>query len=335
MSTKQAKKRAKKAAKAAARATFSNSLSAAPMGNHHIPLRGFNQKQVPDCTLIKMVYADYRAVASAAGQGSYVYRFNSCFDPDATGVGGQPDGFDQWKTLYQQYRVVACGVHVECQALATVALCTVTPSVSITPSSSAEEQVGLRRSKGKVCQLGGMVAKFDMLLRPSDTFGVPDQHVLDNNDFAATTTSNPNSAAYVKIEMETAGATDSVQIFVVLTMYTRFEKPVETQDTLRSGHGGETVTAGGSTQVFQNAVAAAASSPAVIGGLRNLPLPGSAIPTSALPYHAVGLDGRILDGNVLNLTDRLRLMETRLERALDKMESRQLTGAAAPVVTDK
>jgi hypothetical protein len=203
-----------------------------PMGNRHISLRGFLQQQVPDTTLIKMVYSDYRVLAAAAFQASYVYKINSCFDPDFSGVGGQPAGFDQWKTLYQQYRVMACDVKVHCCALAGAALCTVTPSTSSTVSSSADEQIGLRRARGALANVGGQVAKMNSLVRMSDIFGVPDSSVLDNDNYAGAVTSSPNSAVYARVECETSGATDSVMVWVVLTMYTRFEKPVDTQDSI-------------------------------------------------------------------------------------------------------
>lgn len=213
-------------------------------GDRHLSLAGFLQQQVPDVTLIKMVYSDYRAVGASASQGSYVYRINSCFDPDFTGVGGQPDGFDQWKTLYQQYRVVACDVKVRAAALAGSALCTLTPSLSSTVSSSADEQIGLRRARGKLCNVSGEVAKLNARYRVGDIFGVSDQNVLDEDNYAATVTSSPSSAVYARIEFETSGATDTVMVWTTLVMYTRFEKPVDTQDSLARSRARASVTPG-------------------------------------------------------------------------------------------
>lgn len=220
-------------------ATYANS----PMGDRHISLRGFLQQQLPDTTMIKMVYSDYRALGAAGSQASYVYRLNSCFDPDFTGVGGQPDGFDQWKTLYQQYRVMACDVQVHAVALAGCALATISPSVSSGVSGSAEENIGLRRASGALTNVSGQVAKLHSLYRIGDIFGVPDSSVLDNDNYAATVTSSPSSAAYLRVEAETSGATDTVMIWVVLTMYTRFEKPVDTQDSVALSRGRSTIGA--------------------------------------------------------------------------------------------
>lgn len=40
------------------------------------------------------------------------YRCNSLFDPDYTGIGHQPYGFDQWKNFYQQYYVYKAAISV-------------------------------------------------------------------------------------------------------------------------------------------------------------------------------------------------------------------------------
>jgi len=47
-----------------------------------------------------------------------VFRANSCFDPDFTGGGAQPRGFDQWMTIYSKYVVMKSKitVHFTCRA---------------------------------------------------------------------------------------------------------------------------------------------------------------------------------------------------------------------------
>ena len=65
---------------------------------------------IPDRMFVKLRYTDIivRTVPSAVD--NYVFRGNSCFDPDFTGTGHQPFGFDQWaaaNSFYNRYRVHA------------------------------------------------------------------------------------------------------------------------------------------------------------------------------------------------------------------------------------
>jgi len=55
---------------------------------------------------VTLRYADNVSASSVAGSSaSYVFRANGLFDPNFTGVGHQPRGFDQLMTLYDHYRV--------------------------------------------------------------------------------------------------------------------------------------------------------------------------------------------------------------------------------------
>lgn len=45
------------------------------------------------------------ATAVAGTIESYLFRANSIFDPNFTGIGHQPIGHDQWKNFYRRYKV--------------------------------------------------------------------------------------------------------------------------------------------------------------------------------------------------------------------------------------
>lgn len=61
-----------------------------------------------------LVYCEIVSITMASGPGNLDYQFNlnSLFDPDITGAGHQPKGFDQLSTLYARYRVYAVRYHV-------------------------------------------------------------------------------------------------------------------------------------------------------------------------------------------------------------------------------
>lgn len=64
-------------------------------------------KPFPPRTICKLKYADQQGLTTAVGNVpvAQLYNLNSLFDPDRTGAGHQPYGFDQLATIYGRYRV--------------------------------------------------------------------------------------------------------------------------------------------------------------------------------------------------------------------------------------
>ncbi len=69
---------------------------------------------VPDRMYTRLCY-DFNnyPILSAGATGSLLIAGNSCFDPDKTGVGHQPLGFDQFVGFYNRYRVHKSEITVE------------------------------------------------------------------------------------------------------------------------------------------------------------------------------------------------------------------------------
>lgn len=64
-------------------------------------------RYIPTSQKVTLRYAQKFAINSALGlAGSQVFRANSLFDPDFSGSGHQPRGFDQLMTMYDHYQVV-------------------------------------------------------------------------------------------------------------------------------------------------------------------------------------------------------------------------------------
>lgn len=66
---------------------------------------------IPQRYICKMKYCETNV--SGALNGQYVYNINSVYDPDRTGIGHQPYGFDNLANLYNRYRVIKCGWRIE------------------------------------------------------------------------------------------------------------------------------------------------------------------------------------------------------------------------------
>ena len=63
---------------------------------------------IPQRIRTRLIYSDAVRLTAAAGTQNYLFRLNSLFDPDLTGTGHQPQFFDQYATLYNNYRVWNC-----------------------------------------------------------------------------------------------------------------------------------------------------------------------------------------------------------------------------------
>jgi len=200
-------------------------------GEGRLPLGSFRGVDVPDVTCIKFVYSDARMITASSNQAEYVYRPNSLFDPDFSGVGGQPDGFDQWKALYGVYRVVAVDYEVQAAGASAFGLLAVAPATTSASILSAEEVAGLRHAKSCLftttqrCTLRGS-------FRVSEVLGKEDVAVLADPNNSAAVTTNPTEQIFLHVTAETTGASDLVWIFSKITMYTRLEAPFTLIDSV-------------------------------------------------------------------------------------------------------
>ena len=66
---------------------------------------------IPQRYITKMKYSEYVATDAT---GMYRFNLNSIYDPNRTGTGHQPYGFDTMATLYNRYRVISCGWRIQC-----------------------------------------------------------------------------------------------------------------------------------------------------------------------------------------------------------------------------
>jgi hypothetical protein len=68
-------------------------------------------------------YTDQQTLNPSAGvPAQHVYRLNGIRDPDFTGIGAQPAGFDQYAAIYNRYTVFAAEVEVYASTTNTSAI---------------------------------------------------------------------------------------------------------------------------------------------------------------------------------------------------------------------
>ncbi len=78
-----------------------------------VPRRITRARPVPDKKSVTLRYVSQITLDPAASSmAHYLFRANDLFDPDFTGVGHQPMGFDQWMVFYNHFTVVSSRIKV-------------------------------------------------------------------------------------------------------------------------------------------------------------------------------------------------------------------------------
>lgn len=165
-----------------------------------------------------------------------VMRLNSCFDPNFTGTGHQPYGFDQLAAFFQSYIVHACRYRLICStiggtpevAVAFQVLPTGTNFISGTTVDAATE-----KSMAVVFPVGpsgnARTREVSGAVKIHQVMGVsPEQYANDLPQFAAAVSANPTTACYLEVCIGSysgsAGETLAVQI--VMDFDVEFFQPV-------------------------------------------------------------------------------------------------------------
>lgn len=164
----------------------------------------------PPVKLVRgMLYfeADISLSGTSGAQSSYVFSANDAFDPNRTGSGHQPIGFDQMMSVYNQFTVISSSISVTAvNGLAT----TTRVGVSLIPSATAVTNITQRveNGLGKMGLLLGakqpgqhcvqrMVLKCDV----AKYFGVNGmQGFVQNPSFLGNAATSPTEGVFFQIQ---------------------------------------------------------------------------------------------------------------------------------------
>lgn len=108
---------------------------------------------MPDRLRVPLKYDQRIVITSTVGAlVTQIYRGNSCYDPDYTGGGQQPVGFDQWSAFYASYMCYASKITVTAMPVSasisnTTFQMVMYPSLSVTAITSMDDAVSQRYSK--------------------------------------------------------------------------------------------------------------------------------------------------------------------------------------------
>lgn len=189
----------------------------------------FSPSTIADRTMVKLKYMQRIVLSSSSGiQASQVFRGNSLFDPDFTGSGAQPVGFDQWATFYNNYRVRGAKINIQFATAGTTAgsqtwdLCCY-PSLSTTVTAQDSSHVQ-PLAKWKLGNLGSNTKFISSYVSTAKMFGTNKRSIAINDSYGAAIGSNPTNAWFFIICSQPADQSTSGSCFayVTITYYTEF-----------------------------------------------------------------------------------------------------------------
>jgi hypothetical protein len=177
---------------------------------------------------VTLNYCDYDKMTASTGVlAKYQFRLNSCFDPDFTGTGHQPMGFDQWAAYYNHYVVESVDYEVQLAPTGTVYTYTAT-------YISDDTTVPLNYSE--IQELGGVVAMgvpyasvnthiFKGTVNIGKFFNR--ENIASDNELRALTTANPTEIAYLSIYASNADIVTGQEFYfaIKLAYKVRFMEP--------------------------------------------------------------------------------------------------------------
>lgn len=153
----------------------------------------------PDSVRVMLPYETILSPTTTLGSlFSYQFRGNSVFDPDSTGVGGQPNGFDQWAAFYNEYVVLSSTIVVEiiCGTV-TANEYVIYPSYNSGVPASTQEGSGYRYARRRIGILSGNAVRGVLAssMSTAELAGVKTEAIIDDDAYGATVSANPAATA--------------------------------------------------------------------------------------------------------------------------------------------
>lgn len=163
--------------------------------------------------------------------GVHVFSMNGMYDPDITGTGHQPRGFDQLMALYSQYTVIGCKIKTDyIVASAEVIRCGITPMSTSVPYITVNDYRESRATNQKVIN-ESTAANRDRSIyhKMNPTKWLGKTKPLSDGELSGTSAANPVNQAYWHLWCGGFQSSDpsSITVEVDLVYMVVFHKPIQ------------------------------------------------------------------------------------------------------------
>ncbi len=198
-----------------------------PNGRRAPPLGAVPRPLIAPVTYVQLGYfSAVRITESASGVGNFnSYRLNDLYDPDFSGTGAQPAGFDQVSALYTRFRVMKVALSIDWvkRGATSSAYAVAYPSAQSTLPAGCQAWPLQPYAKSGAIPLGGpshfhtsMVCDLPKIL------GLTRSQYMDEIDFTCTNSSSPTRSPYLHV-----GVFSRFGTLVDCEVYVRFVFSVE------------------------------------------------------------------------------------------------------------
>lgn len=148
-------------------------------------------------------YADQFNLSTSVGLAHHIFRVNSLYDPDFTGVGHQPKGFDNLMQMFNKFVVIGFRALITCENTVNGVGHQVGAYMSQSSSSLGSIDDILESGNVSVYNVdgdssgGNTIRTFLVKGAPHRFLSVDDP--LDDNELRGTETANPSKAVYLHV----------------------------------------------------------------------------------------------------------------------------------------
>jgi len=185
-------------------------------------LRQIPRTSFPAHMNVSFHYAETISVTNTGSLANdYLFNLNSLYDPNRTGTGHQPLGYDTWTTFYNKYRVDSCDVIIE--PLSTSSATAIT--LIAVPSNSASVMTQMYQahehpfSKNISFQDNGQRTKITAHYNMHQVTGVSLQKYITDDLFTSSLSGSPSETLILHIVTEDAAQATPTTYYKVDIIY--------------------------------------------------------------------------------------------------------------------
>lgn len=177
-------------------------------------------------------------VSTAGAVASYVFAANGLYDPDITGVGHQPMGFDEMMLYYNHYTVTHANFQVVAKGVSaskmTICLRQDASSTPITVIDRIVELGGAVYDYLEVTSSFGATKRVQMALDIAKIQGISRTALTADSSLRGTSAANPSELTYAHVQLwDSAAQSGTVNFDVVIDFIAIFTEPRDITTSVR------------------------------------------------------------------------------------------------------